>query len=67
MNTILVLLICRFNWLRGLSMSCPERINDIDLDRLDQNFILSTQSDSNNAFQGSLMKILGFLTGKNEK
>ena len=49
-------------------MSCPERINDIDLDRLDQNFILSTPSDSNNGFQGSFIRrFWSFLTGKNEK
>ena len=49
-------------------MSCPERINDIDLDTLDQNFILSTPSDSNNAFQGSFIRrFWSFLTGKNEK
>ena len=40
-------------------MSCPERINDIDLDTLDQNFILSTPSDSNNAFQVALFEDFG--------
>ena len=49
-------------------MSCPERINDIDLDRLDQNFILSTPSDSNNGFQGSFIRrFWSFLTGKMKK
>ena len=54
-------------------MSCPDRIDDIDLDGLDknyldQNYILSTQSDSDNSFQGDFIKrFWRFVTGKNEQ
>ena len=54
-------------------MSCPDRINDIDLDKLDQdyidqNYIVSTQSDFNNSFQGDFIRrFWRFVTGKYEQ
>ena len=49
-------------------MSLYDKIDDVDLDSLDQNYRQSTQSDYNNLLQGDFIsRFWRFLTGKYEQ